>query len=100
VHPKQILTMYQALCRGQTEPFKELCEAFDRDTDDGRKMDEYTDLLERAVAAIGQGFKKRAVQTMLSDTNAVIPKLSEQPSSDGDFELITWLVVKSQSTAG
>ncbi|MFO7902912.1 MAG: helicase-related protein [Pirellulaceae bacterium] len=99
VHPKQILTMYQSLCRGQTEAFKALCEAFDRDTDDGRDMGEYTALLDRAIAAIGHGFQKRAVQSMLGDRNAVLPKMSEQPTSDGDFELITWLVIKAGGTA-
>ncbi|MCS1409210.1 MAG: RNA polymerase-associated protein RapA [Verrucomicrobia subdivision 3 bacterium] len=94
MYPKQILSIYRALCQGQTEPFKDLCEAFDQETDNSRKMHEYTRLLNRAIDAIKHGFKKRAVQSMLGDRNAVIPKTSEQPISEEDFELITWLVIK------
>ena len=46
-------------------------------------------MLDRAIVAIGHGFRKRAVQSVLGDRNAVLPKMSEQPTSDGDFELAT-----------
>jgi len=95
VHPKQILTMYQALCRGQDEPFKSLCELFDRETDDGRDMAAYSTLLKKAVDSVARTFRKRTAAGLQSSRDFVIPNREQQASDASDFELITWLIIKS-----
>jgi len=97
VHPKQILTMYQALCRGQDEPFKELCECFDRETDDGRDMAAYSTLLGKAVDSVAHTFRKRTAMGLQSGRDFVIPDKKQQAGDNADFELITWLVIKGDT---
>jgi len=96
VHPKQILTMYQALCRGQDEPFKSLCECFDRETDDGRDMAAYSTLLKKAVDSVARTFRKRTATGLQSGRNFVIPDKEQQATDASDFELITWLIIKGR----
>lgn len=93
-HAKQILTMFQSLCQGKQEPYQELCDLFDKETDNGENMEFYSKLLKKSITAITGGFKKRAVQHMLSGRDGILPKTDEQPGNDNDFELVTWLVIK------
>jgi len=97
VHPKQILTMYQALCRGQDEPFKSLCEIFDQKTDDGRDMTAYSTLLKKAVDSVAHTFRKRTAAGLQAGRNFVIPDKGQQANDGADFELITWLIIKGDS---
>ena len=46
------LDLMRAACSGQAEPIAELCSQFNRETDDGRRMDGYTELLNGVVSAI------------------------------------------------
>lgn len=59
VHAKQILTIYQALCRGKTAALRQLCEAFDAETGNGADMSKYDGLLKKAVDSIVRTFQKR-----------------------------------------
>jgi len=97
VHPKQILTMYQALCRGQDEPFKTLCECFDHETDDGRDMSAYSTLLKKAVDSVVRTFRKRTAAGLQAGRDFVIPDKGQQADDEADFELITWLIIKGNS---
>lgn len=95
--PKQILEMYRVLCAGQREPYKELCNLFDRHTSNGADMELYNNLLESAVDSITQTFKKRLGSNLFkSGKSAVIPEHKKQISSKTDFDLITWLVIKNE----
>ncbi len=96
VHPKQILTMYQALCRGQDEVFKPLCELFDQETDDGRDMAAYSTLLNKAVDSVARTFRGRTAAGLQSGRDFVIPDKPQQATDASDFEIITWLVIKGR----
>jgi len=91
---KNTLTLLQKLCAGKTEPYQQLCDLFDRETDNGRKMDKYDDLLKKAVASITATFRKRMATGLSGDRHFVLPLQQEQVKGDTDFELITWLVIK------
>lgn len=91
---KQILEMYRILCLGKSDPFDILCRLFDEDTNNGTKMEDYNNLLERAVKAIVKTFKKRAIDTVFSGRGAVLPEEQKQVIESSDFELVTWLVLK------
>ena len=92
---KNSLTLFQKLCAGKTEPYQMLCDLFDQETGNGQKMEKYDDLLQRAVASITETFKKRMATGLTADRNFVLPLQQEQVKGDADFELITWLVIKS-----
>ena len=83
------------LCAGKAAPYQALCDLFDQETESGVKMDKYSDLLTRAVKSIVHTFQKRTAAGLQSGRNFVIPNKQEQATESSDFELITWLVIKS-----
>ncbi|MBD1827615.1 phospholipase D-like domain-containing protein [Microcoleus vaginatus GB1-A2] len=92
--PKQILEIYQLLCAGCTVPYEELCNLFDRQTNNGFDMSLYNDLLEGAVDSIAGIYNKRLSGNLLSSRRAVLVEQAHQVKATTDFELITWLVIK------
>ena len=95
--PKQILEMYRLLCENAKNPYEELCALFDKQTDNGADMTQYNDLLEKAVRSLSLTYKKRAIGNLLSSRSGTLPKKQQQVSQTTDFELITWLVIKSEN---
>lgn len=93
-HAKNTLTLFQKLCVGKDEPYQALCDLFDRETQHGREMGKYNDLLGKALASIAATFKKRLAAGLTAGRDFVIPDRSEQAKDDSDFELVTWLVIK------
>jgi len=93
-HAKQTLSIFQKLCAGKTEPYQQLCDLFDRETQDGKDMSAYDDLLAKAVKSITATFKKRLAAGLQVGRDFVIPDQNRQVGSDDDFELVTWLVIK------
>jgi len=55
----------------------------------------YNKLLQAAVDSIARTFQKRVAAGLQSGRDFVIPNQSEQARETTDFELITWLVVKT-----
>ena len=93
-HPKQILEIYRLLCAGKSEPYKDLCNIFDQQTEHASDMSHYNQLLKKGLASIQTSFQKRAAANLVSSRSAVLPLMTETPSSEGtDFDLITWLVI-------
>ncbi len=90
---KNVLSMFQKLCAGKTAPYQILCDLFDHQTENGEKMDKYSNLLAKAVASIAHTFQKRTVAGLQSGRDFVIPDKQEQATESSDFELITWLVI-------
>lgn len=52
LHAKKILDYYKKLCSGKNEVLKELVEEFNKETNDGRRMEHYSDLLEASIENI------------------------------------------------
>ena len=50
--PKNMLDKMRFLCKGKTEPIPELYQPFNRETRDGRNMNQYSKLLGEAIASI------------------------------------------------
>ena len=95
---KATLSMFRNLSAGRDEPYKTLCDLFDQETEGGNKMDKYSELLAKAIKAIVQTFHKRTAAGLQSGRDFVIPDKKEQAKNDDDFELVTWLVIKSEKT--
>ena len=96
--PKQILEMYRQLCEAKTSPYEELCALFDEHTDNGVDMSGYDKLLREAVRSISHTYEKRALSSLRSGRGGVLPLESEQIGDTTDFELVTWLVIKDESS--
>ncbi len=95
--PKQILEMYRLLCENAKNPYEELCALFDKQTHNGANMTQYNDLLEKAVQSLSLTYKRRAIGNLLSGRSGVLPQKKQQVRQTTDFELITWLVIKSEN---
>jgi len=94
--PKQILEIYRLLCGGKAAPYEQLCQLFDTETNNGGDMKKYNTLLAAAVDSIARTFQKRVAAGLQTSRDFVIPNQKEQARETTDFELITWLVIKSQ----
>ncbi|MFQ5434162.1 MAG: helicase-related protein [Anaerolineae bacterium] len=92
--PKQILDIYRHLCADKTRPDEALCKLFDQETNYGKQMDSYNDLLAGAVKSIERTFSKRAAAQLQAGRGGLLPTRQEQVHEQTDFELITWLVIK------
>ncbi len=92
--PKQILDIYRILCSGKDQPYTQLCNLFDQETNHGSDMKAYDTLLKKAVDSLAATFRKRAASGLQSDRSFVLPDAKEQIHEDTDLELVTWLVIK------
>ena len=93
-HAKQVLEMFRLLAAGHTEPLASLCTLFNQETCEGADMAQYDGLVEQAVQAIRQTFKKRNISGLLAGRDGRLVGKAQQVDSADDFELITWLVIK------
>jgi len=91
---KQILEIYRLLCQNQKQPYEKLCDLFNQETDNGMKMNKYTDLLRKATKEIAHIFKKKENAKLTSDRGAMLIPLAQQINEMDDFELVTWLIVR------
>jgi hypothetical protein len=94
--PKQILEIYRLLCSGKAPAYEQLCQLFDTHTKNGTDMNLYNKLLIAAVDSIAKTFQKRVAAGLQTSRDFVIPDQKDQARETTDFELITWLVIKSQ----
>ena len=92
LNPKKLLDTVRLLCRGKSEPVLELCERFNKETDDGRNMEKVSQLLSAAINSIIDVKEESDIDSLFSagGTSAL---MSEINGLD-DFELICFLVVK------
>ena len=92
LNPKKLLDTVRLLCRGKSEPILTLCEKFNKETDDGRNMEEVSQLLSDAVNSIIDVKEESDIDSLFS-TGGTSALMSEISGLD-DFELICFLVVK------
>lgn len=93
-HPKQILDIYRMLCSGKSEPYTQLCNLFDQETNHGSDMKAYDKLLQKAVDSVVATFRKRAASGLQVGRGFVLPNEQEQVHEKTHLELVTWLVIK------
>ena len=93
--PRQVLEVMRLLCQGQEEADMELCNIFNKETDEGQKVDPYFQLLRYGVkATTTQAASANRRQLQAGRGQAIAKPTSALPANLTDFELITWLVVK------
>lgn len=92
LQPKKMLDFIRFMCKGMKDPYLKLCETFNKETRDGRKMDEYSTLLEQSISSIINVKEESDLDSFFtsSETSALTNKISGL----NDFELICFIVVK------
>ena len=90
--PKETLDAMRQLCRGKSEPIEGLCREMNAETDDGRNMAVYSDLLKDAVLSIVDAKEDSDLDSLFraGGTSALL----SQVSGLDDFQLICFLVVR------
>jgi superfamily II DNA or RNA helicase len=91
---KRILEIFRQLCQGKQSPYEELCNIFNKETVNGSDMSQYTRLLLKSVEEIIRVFNKKETANLTSSRDGIIIPTENRVSNTGDFELITWLVIK------
>ncbi|MDY6366503.1 MAG: helicase-related protein [Oscillospiraceae bacterium] len=92
LNPKAMLDKLRLLCRGKSEPFKELCRAFNEETDDGRNMRAVSELLSEAINSIVDVKEESDIDSLFKPGGT--SALMSEVSGLDDFELICFLVVR------
>lgn len=92
LNPKKMLDDIRLLCRGKSEPIKDLCQRFNEETDDGRDMSAMSELLSESINSIIDSKEESDIDSLFS-TGGTSALMSEVSGLD-DFELVSFLVVK------
>lgn len=90
--PKELLDKFRCLCKGRTEPDKELCKAFNIETKDGLKMQKYSELLGSAISSIITVKEESDIESFLGGCQGEL--FTKEIRGLDDFELICFLVVR------
>ena len=96
--PKKLLDIMRMSCKGKTEPIINLCRQVNRETQNGRKMGHYSDLLGKAVASIVEQKEQSDIDSLFSfgETTALVGDIRGLD----DFELICFLIIKEGGENG
>ena len=92
LNPKKMLDTVRLLCRGKKDPVLALCRKFNEETNDGRDMQEVSDLLNDAINSIIDVKEDSDIDSLFSagGTSALMSDIRGLE----DFELICFLVIK------
>lgn len=97
---QQCLSLFRALASGRSQSLMDLEDAFDRETEQGRRMKKYDDLLDAALRDIARTFRDGEIAGLSRDRGAVLTEKPQTPNSSKDFSLVTWLVVAKREAEG
>ena len=89
---KQILDVIRKTCKNQTEPIKDLCHQFSKETKDGYKMDKYSELLNKSIESIIDVKETNDIYSLFNNGSDVL--FSGNIKGLDDFELIAFVVIK------
>ena len=96
---KQILSIFKQLCAGIETAYKELCEVFDQQTQDGQDMTQYNDLLKKAIEQLSAAFQKREIDHLQTGRGAMLLDATQRINEQTDFNLVTWLIIAQETNS-
>jgi hypothetical protein len=89
---KKLLDLARTACKGKDQPLSATCRRFNESTDDGRKMQFYSDLLDKAIHSMVELKEERDIDSLF--TGGKTTALIDTISGLDEFELISFLVVQ------
>lgn len=90
--PKNMLDKMRFLCKGKTEPIPELYKQFNKETNNGKNMEQFSRLLGDAISSIIQLKEENDIESLFKPGGTSL--LANNYKGLNDFELITFLVVR------
>ncbi|MDR3241993.1 MAG: DEAD/DEAH box helicase family protein [Lactobacillaceae bacterium] len=97
LNPKAILNDMRYLAKDKAEPLTDLANAFNRETQDGRKMAKYSELLSKGIDSLVNIKAEKDIDSLF--TTGATTALENEIKGLDDFELIDFLVVKGDQHA-
>lgn len=94
---KRLLDLVRTSSKGHAEPIADACRLFNKETDDGRNMKPYSDLLGASIRSMIAVKEEKDIDSLFSGgkTSALVGAISGLD----DFELIAFLVVQEGKAA-
>lgn len=89
---KRTLDILRTISHGKSEPVRELYEAFNEETSDGKYMEKYSDLLSKAIASIVDVKEASDIDSLFVDGG--LSMSTDKFDGLKDFELVTFMVVR------
>jgi len=89
---KRLLDLARTSCKGIVSPVHEVCQLFNDETDDGREMKKYSDLLGQAIRSMVKNKEDKDLYSLFRGTKTTA--LVDTISGLNDFELISFLVIQ------
>lgn len=94
LEPKATLDVMRLLCKGKTEPDKNLCKIFNEQTQDGKKMDAVSTLLRQAIESVISVNEQSDIDSFFG--GGEMSFLGERIKGLDDFELICFVAVRGE----
>lgn len=91
---KRLLDLARVACKDRSDPIPEAYHPFNRATQDGRRMDAYSALLQKGIQSMIALKEEKDIDSLFS--GGTTTALSNTINGLGDFELIAFLVVHPQ----
>lgn len=89
---KKIMDHYRKLCSGKSEVYVDLVKEFNKETDDGVNMEQYSELLRIAIENLQEKEDEIGVRSLFKK-GGTIPTKKHAPGLE-EFELITFLILR------
>ncbi|MEA9750761.1 SNF2-related protein [Xanthomonas campestris pv. raphani] len=89
---KRLLDLARSCCKGEAEPIADACQHFNDATADGRQMQPYSDLLDKAIRSMIEVKEEKDLDSLF--TSGKTTALTHTISGLDDFELIAFLVIQ------
>ena len=91
LHPKDTLDLMRHFAKGKSVPEKDLCDLFNKATNDGRNMEKVSKLLDDSISSIIENKDESDIDSFFGSGQTTF--LSSGFSGKDDFELICFMVV-------
>lgn len=90
--PKRLLDLARAACKDRSDPIPEVYQPFNQATQDGRRMDAYSALLQKGIQSMIATKEEKDIDSLFAGgkTTALLNTINGL----GDFELIAFLVIQ------
>ena len=89
---KKLLDLVRTSCKGQSEPIKSVCQLFNEQTEDGRQMDKYSELLSSVIHSMIEVKEEKDLDSLFSGGASTF--FANDIAGLEDFELIVFLVIQ------
>ena len=89
---KRLLDLVRTCCKGQDKPIVDVCQRFNQETADGRRMQPYSDLLGKSIRSMIEVKEEKDLDSLFSGGKTTA--LTDTISGLDDFEHINFLVIQ------